>query len=263
MKLKSECHFFNNKFYAFSCYLLISLEKEMAAHSSTLAWKIPWMEKSGRLQSMGSRRVGHSLIWVPLSPLFQTYLIYWKTSNILICIQKSITKIKILSSCFSLVNEEMNLPRLPFREGFAPTSEGYNYGSVGKNSSANAEKTRSIHGSGRSPEKKMATQFCILAWRIPWTEKPGGLQFIESQKIRHDLVTKQQLRSTQHPSFEKAQEEIKSWPFDSTQGILNFVGLQWQASLSFCPILLSFFPSQLLIPNRHLCISSVKQRLAS
>ena len=35
------------------------LEKEMAAHSSILAWKIPWMEKPGRLQSMGSQRVGH------------------------------------------------------------------------------------------------------------------------------------------------------------------------------------------------------------
>ena len=35
------------------------LEKEMAAHSSTLAWKIPWMEEPGRLQSMGSQRVGH------------------------------------------------------------------------------------------------------------------------------------------------------------------------------------------------------------
>ena len=35
------------------------LEKEMAAHSSILAWKIPWMEESGRLQSMGSQRVGH------------------------------------------------------------------------------------------------------------------------------------------------------------------------------------------------------------
>ena len=35
------------------------LEKEMATHSSTLAWKIPWMEEPGGLQSMGSRRVGH------------------------------------------------------------------------------------------------------------------------------------------------------------------------------------------------------------
>ena len=35
------------------------LEKEMAAHSSTLAWKIAWMEEPGRLQSMESQRVGH------------------------------------------------------------------------------------------------------------------------------------------------------------------------------------------------------------
>ena len=35
------------------------LEKEMATHSSTLAWKIPWTEEPGRLQSMGSLRVGY------------------------------------------------------------------------------------------------------------------------------------------------------------------------------------------------------------
>ena len=35
------------------------LEKEMATHCSTHAWKIPWMEKPGGLQSMGSQRVGH------------------------------------------------------------------------------------------------------------------------------------------------------------------------------------------------------------
>ena len=35
------------------------LEKEMATHSSTLAWRIPWREEHGRLQSMGSQRVGH------------------------------------------------------------------------------------------------------------------------------------------------------------------------------------------------------------
>ena len=35
------------------------LEKEMATHSGILAWKIPWMEEPGRLQSMGSQRVGH------------------------------------------------------------------------------------------------------------------------------------------------------------------------------------------------------------
>ena len=37
----------------------VLLEKEMATHSSILAWKIPWTEEPGRLQSMGSQRVGH------------------------------------------------------------------------------------------------------------------------------------------------------------------------------------------------------------
>ena len=43
------------------------LEKEMATHSSTVAWKVPWTEKPGRLQSMGSQRVGHD--WATSLPL--------------------------------------------------------------------------------------------------------------------------------------------------------------------------------------------------
>ena len=39
--------------------LRYAVEKAMATHPSTLAWKIPWAEEPGRLQSMGSRRVGH------------------------------------------------------------------------------------------------------------------------------------------------------------------------------------------------------------
>ena len=44
---------------AFLCaYIETGMEKAMAPHSSTLAWKLPWMEKPGRLQSLGSLRVG-------------------------------------------------------------------------------------------------------------------------------------------------------------------------------------------------------------
>ena len=39
-------------------------------------------------------------------------------------------------------------------------------------------------------EEEMATHSSILAWRIPWTEEPGGLQFTGSQRVRHDWVTK-------------------------------------------------------------------------
>ena len=38
------------------------LEKEMATHTSILAWRIPWTEKPGGLQSMGSQRVGHNRV---------------------------------------------------------------------------------------------------------------------------------------------------------------------------------------------------------
>ena len=40
-------------------------------------------------------------------------------------------------------------------------------------------------------EKEMATHSNILALKIPWTEKPGMLQFMQSQSIRHNLVTEQ------------------------------------------------------------------------
>ena len=45
--------------YIFVCVYIYISEKVMAPHSSTLAWEIPWTEEPGRLQSMGSLRVGH------------------------------------------------------------------------------------------------------------------------------------------------------------------------------------------------------------
>ena len=41
-------------------------------------------------------------------------------------------------------------------------------------------------------EKGMATHSSILAWKIPWTEEPGGLQSMGPQRVGHNLVTKQQ-----------------------------------------------------------------------
>ena len=60
---------------------------------------------------------------------------------------------------------------------------------VVKNPPANARDVRdavSVPGSGRSLEESMATHSSMLSWRIPWTEEPGGLQSIRSQKVRHD-----------------------------------------------------------------------------
>ena len=58
-----------------------------------------------------------------------------------------------------------------------------------KNLLANAGDIRdvgSIPGSGRSPEGGHGNPLSILAWRIPWTEKSGGIQSIGLQRVRHD-----------------------------------------------------------------------------
>ena len=73
-------------------------------------------------------------------------------------------------------------------------------GSVVKNPPASAGDRGSIPGSGRSPEEAMTTQSSILAWRIPWTEEPGGLQSTGLQRAGHDWATKQQ-QQKQHDDF--------------------------------------------------------------
>ena len=59
--------------------LVVQLEKEMATHSSTLAWKISWMEEPGRLQSMGSQRVWHNwAISLFGDPVVKTLCSQWR-----------------------------------------------------------------------------------------------------------------------------------------------------------------------------------------
>ena len=95
-------------------------EKEMAPHSNTLAWKIPWAEEPGRLQSMGSRRVGHN--WATSLSLF-TFMHWERNGNPLQCsclenprdrgawcaavsgVAQSRTRLKRLSSSSSCLSE--------------------------------------------------------------------------------------------------------------------------------------------------------------
>ena len=64
--------FFSFSFYTIPCHLL---EKEMATHSSILAWRIPWTEQTGGLQSIGSQRVGNAWV-ITLLTLSFMYLLY-------------------------------------------------------------------------------------------------------------------------------------------------------------------------------------------
>ena len=121
----------------------------MATHSSTLAWRIPWTEEPGRLQSMGSLGVGHD----------------WATSL----------------SLFTFI---------PWRRKWQPKIlEGFSDGSDGKESACNAGDLGSIPGWGRFPGVGNDYLPSILAWRIPWTEEPGGLHSMGSQWVRHDWMT--------------------------------------------------------------------------
>ena len=119
----------------------------MAPHSNTLAWKIPWLEEPGRLQSMGSQRVGHDCansLWLWLS--------LWQ---ILYYINQTVGA--------SLVGEWV------------------------KNPPAMQETWILYLGQEDPLEKGMATHSNILFWRIPWAEELGRLQSIDSlQRVRHD-----------------------------------------------------------------------------
>ena len=75
IRKQSNCQRMNEWIQKLWCiYIYIYTEKAMAAHSSTLAWKIPWMEEPGRLQPMGSLRVRYD--WATTFSLFT--LMHWR-----------------------------------------------------------------------------------------------------------------------------------------------------------------------------------------
>ena len=65
-------------------------------------------------------------------------------------------------------------------------ASGFPGGLVVKNLPANAQDTDSILGQEDPLEKKMTTHSSILAWKISWTEEPGGLQSMGLQRVGHD-----------------------------------------------------------------------------
>ena len=123
----------------------------MAPHSSTLAWKIPWTEEPGRLQSMGSLRVGHDRATSPAcigegngNPLQYSFLenprdrgAWWATVH-------------------GVTQSQTRLSNFTFTFHFDAL------------------------------EKEMATHSSVLAWRIPGTGEAGGLPSIGSQRVGHD-----------------------------------------------------------------------------
>ena len=78
---------------------------------------------------------------------------------------------------------------------------GFPGGSDGKASACSAGDLGSIPGLGRSPGEGNGNPLQFLAWKIPWTEDPGSLQSMGSQRIRHDWATSR-LRSCSEMNFD-------------------------------------------------------------
>ena len=73
---------------------------------------------------------------------------------------------------------------------------GFPDGSDGKQSACNVRDLSWIPGSGRLPGEGNGNHSSILAWKTPWTEKPGRLQSIGLQRVGHDLLTSLSLSYT-------------------------------------------------------------------
>ena len=81
-------------------------------------------------------------------------------------------------------------------------------------------------------EEEMATHYRILSWRIPWTEEPGGLQSMESQRVRHNWVTEHAGRST----------------YLSSSNTFYFPSVQFSSVAQSCPTLQPHEPQHVRSP---------------
>ena len=150
----------------------------MAPHSSTLAWKIPWMEEPGGLQSMRSLKVGHD--WVTSLSLFTFHALE----------KEMVTHSSVLAWRIPGTGEPGGLPsmgshRVRHYWSDLEANMDLNWASLVaqmvKNLPAKQETWVWSLGQEDSLEKGMDTHSSILAWRIPWTEEPGGLESMRLQ----------------------------------------------------------------------------------
>ena len=165
---------------SYLCTSSMSMEKAMAPHSSTLAWKIPWTEEPGGLQSMGSLRVGHNSVTSLSLFAFMHWRRKWQPTPVFLpgesqgqgslvgChlgVAQSRTRLKRLSSSSS------SSKLLPWWLRRLPAVRETQVRSLGQEDPL---------------EKAMATHSSALAWRIPWMEEPGRLKSMGWRRVGHD-----------------------------------------------------------------------------
>ena len=178
-------------------------EKAMTTHSSTLAWKIPWVEEPGRLQYIGSRRVGHN--WATSLSLF-TFMHWrrkWKPTPMFL-LGKS-HGWRSLVGCSPWGHEELDTAEQPHFH-FSLSCIGEGNGNPLQCSCLENPRDRgawkaAVHGVAKSRtwlsdftftfhfhalEKEMETHSSVLAWKIPGTGEPSGLLSMGSHRVGHD-----------------------------------------------------------------------------
>ena len=151
----------------------------MAPHSSTLAWKIPWTGKPGRLQSMVSLRVGHD--WSDFTFTFHFHALEKEMAP-----HSSGLAWRIWGT-----GEPGGLRSMGSHRVGHDWSDlaGFPGGSESKDSACNAGGFDCL-GQEDPLETGTSTHFTLLARRISWTKEPCGLQSMRSQRVGQDRVTK-------------------------------------------------------------------------
>ena len=171
----------------------------MAPHSSTLAWKIPWMEEPGRLQSMGLLRVGHDRA----TSLSLFTVMHWRRKcqptavflpgesqewgSLVGCRLWGHTESDTTEAMQQAIHGEGNGTPLQYSclenpmDGRAWKAAIHG---VAKSRARQSNFTLTFHF--HALEKEMATHSSVLAWRIPGTGEPGGLPSMRSHRVGHD-----------------------------------------------------------------------------
>ena len=133
----------------------------MSPHSSTLAWKIPWMEEPGWLQSMGSLRVCYDSMTSLSLFTFMHWRRKWQPTSVFLPGESQ--------RCRSLVGLCLS---------------GGTVSGIAQSQTQLSDFTFTLHF--HALEKDMATHSSVLAWRIPGMEEPGQLPSMGSHRVGHD-----------------------------------------------------------------------------
>ena len=149
--------------------LWVGIEEGLAAHSSILAWRIPRTEGPGglglwgRIESDSPERDHHHWPHHPKPP-FPSHC----------------------SHPHPLAPETRGLFPISMVLPYLELQIGASLAALVRNLPAMQETWVQSLGQKDPVEKRRATHSSILAWRIPWTEEPGGLQSMESKRVAHD-----------------------------------------------------------------------------